>query len=262
MEGFTVASTEESPLKATALVKRFGQVTALDNVDFSIQRGEKVCIVGPSGSGKTTLLRCLNLLVEPTSGSLHFHDEVVGEWPSARGPGHKVKLSTYRSKITMVFQHFELFPHLTALDNITLGPRHVLHMNREAAEERGRALLTRVGLSQYSKAHPRTLSGGQKQRVAIARALAMGPDLILLDEPTSALDPEMVGEVLHLMASLAEDGMTMIIVTHELGFARSVADRIIVMEAGHILEEGSPDALFNAPVSTRVAEILGARAHK
>jgi len=257
-----VTTAADCLLKATGLGKRFGQSTVLDNVDFSIQRGEKVCIVGPSGSGKTTLLRCLNLLVEPTFGTLQFHDELIGEWPSAHGPGHKVKLSTYRSKITMVFQHFELFPHLTALDNITLGPRHVLHMNRAAAEERGRALLMRVGLAQYSKAHPRTLSGGQKQRVAIARALAMEPDLILLDEPTSALDPEMVGEVLQLMASLAQDGLTMIIVTHELGFARSVADRIIVMEAGRILEQGPPDSLFDAPVSARVREILGSRLNK
>jgi polar amino acid transport system ATP-binding protein len=224
-------------------------------VNFGIQKGEKVCIVGPSGSGKTTLLRCLNLLTEPTEGRLYFHGTLLGEWPAAHHrPGFN--LSRYRSRIGMVFQHFELFPHLTALENITLGPRHVLRQPAPVTEKHARALLERIGLAAFADVYPRTLSGGQKQRVAIARALGMQPDLVLFDEPTSALDSEMVGEVLQLMTSLAQDGMTMVIVTHELGFARHVADRVIVMEAGQILEEGPTTTLFEAPAHPRTREIL------
>jgi polar amino acid transport system ATP-binding protein len=240
--------------------KSFGSSRVLRGVDFGVRKGEKVCIVGPSGSGKTTLLRCLNLLTEPTEGRLYFHGALLGEWPAAH---HRPRpnLSRYRSRIGMVFQHFELFPHLTALENITLGPRHVLRQSAAVTEKHARALLERIGLAAFANAYPRTLSGGQKQRVAIARALGMQPDLVLFDEPTSALDSEMVGEVLQLMTSLARDGMTMVIVTHELGFARDVADRVIVMEHGQILEDGPTGTLFEAPAHPRTREILrlGAR---
>ncbi len=239
-------------LDARGIHKRFGRSEVLHGVDFSVRRGEKVCIVGPSGSGKTTLLRCLNLLVEPTGGRLYYKGEVVGEWPG----GPRVGLGRYRSRIGMVFQHFELFPHLTALQNITLGPRHVMHEEKGAAEKRALELLRRVGLERFANAHPRTLSGGQKQRVAIARALAMRPDLILFDEPTSALDAEMVDEVLSLMRALAADGMTMVIVTHELGFARDVADRVVVMEHGVVVEEGPAGTMFSAARSQRTRDIL------
>lgn len=241
-----------SLLDARDLHKSFGHSEVLHGVDFRLGRGEKVCIVGPSGSGKTTLLRCLNLLVEPTRGQLYYRGEQIGSWPG----GVRVSLTGYRSRIGMVFQHFELFPHLTALQNLTLGPRHVLHEDRSAAETRALELLRHVGLETFAKAHPRTLSGGQKQRVAIARALAMQPDLILFDEPTSALDSEMVGEVLELMRRLANEGMTMVIVTHELGFARDVADRIVVMERGKVLEEGPAEIMFNAAESQRTRDIL------
>jgi polar amino acid transport system ATP-binding protein len=249
-------------IQARGLHKAFGQLEVLKNVDFSVARGEKVCLLGPSGSGKTTLLRCLNLLVEPTRGQLHFADELVGSWPAARGSAVKVDVKEHRSHIGMVFQHFELFPHLTALENIALGPRHVLGWPKEKAERRARDLLGRVGLAEKASSHPATLSGGQQQRVAIARALAMEPALILFDEPTSALDPEMVGEVLQLMSSLARDGMTMAIVTHELEFARHVADRIVVMEKGQIIEEGPADQVFTKPAHPRTKAILDVRLHR
>jgi polar amino acid transport system ATP-binding protein len=246
-----------SLLEVRGLDKRFGEIEVLHGVDFGIAAGEKVCIVGPSGSGKTTLLRCLNLLVEPTRGQQYYKGELIGTWPG----GPRIALGPYRSRISMVFQHFELFPHLTALQNITLGPRHVLHEENRTAEERALKLLESIGLAAHAKAYPRTLSGGQKQRVAIARALAMRPDLILFDEPTSALDAEMVGEVLELMRQLASDGMTMVIVTHELGFARDVADRIVVMERGAIIEEGPAEAMFGGAREERARDILrvGAR---
>jgi polar amino acid transport system ATP-binding protein len=247
------ASGSAAPLLAVqGLHKSFASVEVLHGIDFRIAPGEKVCIIGPSGSGKTTLLRCLNLLVEPTRGEQYFKGELVGRWPG----GARVALGAYRSRISMVFQHFELFPHLTALQNITLGPRHALHENRQAAEGRALELLERIGLARFAKAYPRTLSGGQKQRVAIARALAMRPDLILFDEPTSALDAEMVGEVLELMRDLASAGMTMVIVTHELAFARDVADRVVVMEHGAIVEEGPAEAMFGAARSPRTRDIL------
>jgi polar amino acid transport system ATP-binding protein len=248
-------AADQGLISCIGLQKTFGSTRVLDSVDLSIQKGEKVCIVGPSGSGKTTLLRCLNLLVEPTEGKLHFQGRLVGEWP-ARHRLRAPDVQMHRRRIGMVFQHFELFPHLTALDNITLGPRHVLHTPRAEAEERALALLKRVGLERFPKARPTTLSGGQKQRVAIARALAMRPELILFDEPTSALDAEMVGEVLDLMATLASDGMTMVIVTHELEFAGDVADRIVVMEHGRIVEEGPTQSMFESPREERTREIL------
>jgi polar amino acid transport system ATP-binding protein len=245
-------SVDAPVLEARGIHKVFAGREVLHGVDFSVRRGEKVCILGPSGSGKTTLLRCLNLLVEPTSGQLYYKATLVGEWPG----GPRINLREYRSRISMVFQHFELFPHLTALQNITLGPRFALHEDRHAAEERALELLGRVGLAAFTRAYPRTLSGGQKQRVAIARALAMQPDLILFDEPTSALDAEMVDEVLALMRRLADEGMTMVIVTHELHFARDVADRVVAMEHGVILEEGPARTMFREARSQRVREIL------
>jgi polar amino acid transport system ATP-binding protein len=240
-------------LEAVGIEKSFGAKRVLDGVDFALAEGEKVCIVGPSGSGKTTLLRCLNLLIEPTRGRLLHRGEVVADWPD-RPP--TINLRQYRSRIGMVFQHFELFPHLTALANVTLAPRYILGEKRPDANEKATRLLREIGLEHVAAQHPHTLSGGQKQRIAIARALAMEPELILFDEPTSALDPEMVGEVLRLMASLAEAGTTMVIVTHELAFARHVADRLVVMEAGRIVEQGSTAQMFDAPANPRTREIL------
>ncbi|HUY07908.1 MAG TPA: amino acid ABC transporter ATP-binding protein [Candidatus Dormibacteraeota bacterium] len=245
-------------LRAAGLSKRFAGSVALSDVTFEIARQEKVCIVGPSGSGKTTLLRCLNLLIEPDSGSLEFAGDPVAEWDHGRRRMH-VDISQYRARLGMVFQHFELFPHLTVLGNITLGPRHVLKVSKADAEERGMELLGTVGLREQALRHPQTLSGGQKQRVAIVRALAMQPELILFDEPTSALDAEMVGEVLGLMRELALRGMTMVVVTHELGFARDVSDRIVVMEHGVVVEEGRTETIFDSPRLTRTREILGGR---
>jgi polar amino acid transport system ATP-binding protein len=225
----------------------------LEGVDFRVESGEKVCIVGPSGSGKTTLLRCLNLLVEPSRGRLYHRGELVGEWPDRRPT---IDLGDYRRRIGMVFQHFELFPHLTALGNVTLAPRHILGENRADARAKGQRLLERIGLAHLANAHPHTLSGGQKQRIAIARALAMDPELILFDEPTSALDPEMVEEVLAMMAALAVAGTTMVIVTHELAFAHEVADRLVVMEGGKVVEQGPASQLFESPADPRTRQIL------
>jgi len=242
-------------LVARGIHKSFAGVEVLGGIDFDIRRGEKVCILGPSGSGKTTFLRCLNLLVEPSRGELYFKGQMIGSWPSAAKS--QISLAKYRSRVSMVFQQFELFPHLTACDNITLGPRHVLHLDQSVARERALALLERVGLLSLANARPRTMSGGQQQRVAIARSLAMEPDVVLFDEPTSALDWEMVGEVLDIMTKLAADGLTMVVVTHELEFARQCADRIIVMEKGRIIEEGPTKTMFESPSSTRTREILG-----
>jgi ABC-type polar amino acid transport system ATPase subunit len=247
--------TGKQVLAAKGLCKSYGSSAVLEQIDFSISRGETVCILGPSGSGKTTLLRCLNLLVEPTRGELFFRGEKIGEWPQAAK--RHLNLAEYRSHISMVFQQFELFPHLTAADNVSLGPRRVLHLTKAAAHERALSLLDRVGLKTFANARPRTLSGGQQQRVAIARALAMSPDVLLFDEPTSALDWEMVGEVLDIMADLATQGMTMVVVTHELDFARNCADRIVLMDKGSILEEGPTATMFESPTVARSREILG-----
>lgn len=252
------AAMDERVVHVEGLSKRFGGTTVLRGVDFAVSRGETVCILGPNGSGKTTLLRCLNLLVEPTAGRIFFGGHLVGEW--ADGSRRlKMPLTEHRARIGMVFQHFDLFPHLSALDNITLGPRHVRGFPRPAAEKRGRELLRRVGLESLAEAKPNRLSGGQKQRIAIARALAMGPALVLFDEPTSALDAGMVDEVLNLMKSLAAEGTTMIVVTHEFGFARDVADRVVVMDEGHVIEEGRPAAVFDEPRYARTREILRRR---
>jgi polar amino acid transport system ATP-binding protein len=240
-------------IEVVGLGKDFGATRVLEDVDFRVDSGEKVCIVGPSGSGKTTLLRCLNLLVEPSRGKLHHRGELVGDWPD-RPP--TIDLRDYRSRIGMVFQHFELFPHLTALHNIALAPRHILGESRADAHAKARRLLEQIGLAHLADAHPHRLSGGQKQRVAIARALAMDPELILFDEPTSALDPEMVEEVLAMMAALAVGGTTMVIVTHELGFAHGIADRLVVMESGRVVEQGPAADLFERPSDPRTRRIL------
>jgi len=247
--------TAEEVLAVKGLHKSFGASVVLEEIDFSIRRGETVCVLGPSGSGKTTLLRCLNLLVQPSRGRMYFHGELIGDWPSSARP--RVDLTKYRSHVSMVFQQFELFPHLTARDNVSLGPRQVLRLPKGQADERALALLDRVGLKNFADARPRTLSGGQQQRVAIARALAMSPDVILFDEPTSALDWEMVGEVLDIMADLALGGMTMVVVTHELEFARECADRVVTMDKGRILEAGPAATMFDAPTEPRTREILG-----
>lgn len=246
--------TSEEVLAVKGLYKRFGTSSVLEGIDLTIRRGETVCILGPSGSGKTTLLRCLNLLVQPSQGQIFYKGHLIGEWPTSKP---RVDLTKYRSHISMVFQQFELFPHLTARDNVSLGPRRVLRLPKGEADERALTLLDRVGLKEFANARPRTLSGGQQQRVAIARALAMSPDVILFDEPTSALDWEMVGEVLDIMADLALQGMTMVVVTHELDFARECADRVITMDKGRILEEGAASAMFEAPTQARTREILG-----
>ncbi len=225
-----------------------GQVRALDGVDLTVKKGEVVVIVGPSGSGKSTLLRSLNLLEIPTSGQIF----VDGVDITGRG----VNINRHRMKMGMVFQHFNLFPHKTVLDNCTLAPRKLLKQTREEAEKTARELLDRVGLGDRADAYPSRLSGGQKQRVAIVRALCMQPEIMLFDEPTSALDPEMVGEVLDVMKKLAESGMTMVVVTHEMGFAREVADRMIFIADGKIGEEAPPEEFFARPKNPRLQDFL------
>lgn len=235
-----------------------GEIKALDDVSVEISRGEVVVIIGPSGSGKSTLLRSLNLLEQPTDGSIIF-DGVDITTKREKGPDgkmHKLNLDKHRQKMGMVFQHFNLFPHMTILDNMTLAPIKVKHMDKAAAEEKALALLARVGLADRADAYPIQLSGGQKQRVAIVRALMMQPEVMLFDEPTSALDPEMVGEVLEVMKELAHSGMTMVVVTHEMGFAREVGSRVLFMADGKLIEEGSPDEIFHNPQSPRLQDFL------
>lgn len=227
--------------------KTFGTNQVLTNISTTIQPGEVVAVIGPSGSGKSTLLRCINLLETPTEGQITYKGESLAKTKN---------LSAVRAKIGMVFQHFHLFPHMTVLENLTYAPIQVKKMSKAAAEEKGRALLAQVGLSEKEKEYPSKLSGGQKQRVAIARALAMEPEVMLFDEPTSALDPEMVKEVLMVMKDLAHTGMTMVIVTHEMGFAREVADRIIFLDHGQLVEEGAPSEFFSAPKSSRARDFL------
>ena len=231
------------------LSKRFGTHQVLDSVDMSVERGETVAIIGPSGSGKSTLLRCVNRLEEPSGGTVLFEDE-----PVVAGPG----LRAQRARMGMVFQHFNLFSHMTVLGNIIEAPIQVLGLAREEAITRGRRLLDRVGLADKADSYPARLSGGQKQRVAIARCLAMEPKLLLLDEITSALDPELVGEVLQVIRSLSGQGMTMMIVTHEMGFAREVADRIVFIDGGQILEQGAPDDVLVRPATERLRRFLSA----
>ena len=225
-----------------------GEIKALDGVSASIHQGEVVVVIGPSGSGKSTFLRCLNLLEKPTGGHIYFNNVDIMD--------PKVDINIHRQKMGMVFQHFNLFPHMTLLKNMTLGPIQLLKKTPEEAEAKAMALLERVGLADRANAYPNQLSGGQKQRVAIVRALAMEPDVMLFDEPTSALDPEMVGEVLEVMKQLAEEGITMVVVTHEMGFAREVGDRVLFMDHGHLVEDGSPDEIFNNPTNPRLKEFL------
>ena len=225
-----------------------GKIHALDGVSADIVKGEVVVVIGPSGSGKSTFLRCLNLLEYPTGGKVFFNGEDITD--------PKCDINTHRQKMGMVFQHFNLFPHKTVLENMTLAPVSLKKCGKAEAEEKAMKLLARVGLADRANAYPSQLSGGQKQRIAIVRALCMEPDVMLFDEPTSALDPEMVGEVLEVMKELAKEGMTMVVVTHEMGFAREVGSRILFMADGKIVEEGRPEAIFNAPQSPRLKDFL------
>ena len=225
-----------------------GKIKALDGVSAEIQKGDVVVIIGPSGSGKSTFLRCMNLLEIPTGGQILFNGVDITD--------KKVDINVHRQKMGMVFQHFNLFPHMTILDNMTLAPIHLLKKSKAEAEEKAMQLLCRVGLADRANAYPSQLSGGQKQRIAIVRALAMEPEVMLFDEPTSALDPEMVGEVLEVMKELAKAGMTMVVVTHEMGFAKEVASRVIFMDEGKILEEGTPEEIFTSPRHSRLQDFL------
>jgi len=230
------------------LVKKFGDNTVLNDISTSIKEGEVICVIGPSGSGKSTFLRCLNRLEEATSGQIIIDGDHLTD--------KKTDINQIRQHIGMVFQHFNLFPHLSVLENITLAPLDVKGKNKKETEERADELLQTVGLSDKKNVYPESLSGGQKQRVAIARALAMNPDIMLFDEPTSALDPEMVGDVLKVMKKLADQGMTMVIVTHEMGFAKEVANRIMFIDDGYFLEDGKPDEVFNHPKNERTKDFL------
>ena len=231
------------------LEKSFGDLHILKGITTTIEKGEKVVIIGPSGSGKRTFLRCLNRLEQPTSGQILFEGQDLTRMPDKQ-------LYAVREKMGMVFQHFHLFPHLTIRKNITLAPVKLGLMNQQQANETAERLLKKVGLSDKAEQYPNQLSGGQKQRIAIARALAMNPDVMLFDEPTSALDPEMVGEVLELMRELASEGMTMVVVTHEMGFAREVASRVMFMDGGKIMEENAPQEFFSNPKNPRLREFL------
>ncbi len=225
-----------------------GTIKALDGVTVDINRGDVMVVIGPSGSGKSTLLRSLNLLEEPTSGTILFEGVDI--------TSKKIDINKHRQKMGMVFQHFNLFPHKTILENMTLAPVEVKHVPKEEAKAKAMQLLERVGLADRADAYPIQLSGGQKQRIAIVRALCMEPDVMLFDEPTSALDPEMVGEVLDVMKELAHDGMTMVVVTHEMGFAREVGNRVLFMAAGKLVEEGTPEEIFEHPQSERLQDFL------
>ena len=243
-------ATENELIRVEGVSKIYngGAVVALNDCHFSVSRGEVVAIIGASGSGKSTLLRCLNLLEEPTSGHIYIDGVDLAD--------KKVDLNLHRRKMGMVFQHFNLFPHKTVMQNITLAPVYLKVKTREEAEKKGMELLKRIGLADKATEDPNMLSGGQKQRIAIVRALAMEPEVMLFDEPTSALDPEMVGEVLDLMRDLAKAGMTMVVVTHEMGFAREVANRVVFMADGRPLEEGTPEEIFNNPQSDRLRDFL------
>ena len=225
-----------------------GEIKVLKGIDEHISKGEKVVVIGPSGSGKSTFLRCLNRLEEPTAGEIYFENQLI--------TSPKCNINKLRMKMGMVFQHFNLFPHLSIKENITLAPIKLLKKNKAEAEKTAMTLLERVGLPDKADAYHGQLSGGQKQRIAIARSLAMNPDVMLFDEPTSALDPEMVGEVLDLMKELAQDGMTMVVVTHEMGFAKEVANRVLFMDEGKVLEQGTPEQIFTSPESPRLRDFL------
>ena len=235
-------------INVTNLKKSFGSNEVLKGIDLEVAEGEVVCIIGPSGSGKSTLLRCLNKLEEVTDGHVLIDGQDITE--------KTTDINKVREEIGMVFQHFNLFPHLSVIDNITLAPVELKRENKETAKARALELLETVGLSEKADAFPSSLSGGQKQRVAIARALAMNPEIMLFDEPTSALDPEMVGDVLEVMKKLAKQGMTMVVVTHEMGFAREVGHRVIFMDGGYIVEEGTPTEVFGNPQNPRTQDFL------
>ena len=235
-----------SMIEVKGLRKSCGELEVLKGIDQNVEEGEVLCIVGPSGSGKSTMLRCINRLEEPTGGEIYIDGELITE----------KNLDRIRTKMGMVFQQFNLFPHMSVLDNLTCGPINVKGVDKADAEEKAMNLLARVGLAEKAEEYPRNLSGGQQQRVAIARALAMDPEVMLFDEPTSALDPEMVGEVLDVMKALAKEGMTMVVVTHEMGFAKEVADKVIFMDGGYIVEQGTPDAVLNHPQMERTKDFL------
>ena len=242
--------TTDALIRVDNLEKQFGEkIHALNGVSAEIRRGEVVVVIGPSGSGKSTFLRCLNLLELPTAGTITFEGVDITD--------PKVNINRHRQKMGMVFQHFNLFPNMTVLKNMTVAPVTLRKKTKEAAEAMAKQLLERVGLLDRAEAYPGQLSGGQKQRIAIVRALCMEPDVMLFDEPTSALDPEMVGEVLDVMKQLAREGMTMVVVTHEMGFAREVGDRVIFMDGGRIIEEGTPQKMFEHPENARLQEFLG-----
>ena len=242
--------TTEELIRVEGLEKHFGKdIHALNGVDAEIRRGEVVVIIGPSGSGKSTFLRCLNLLEMPTGGRITFEGTDITD--------PRVNINLHRQKMGMVFQHFNLFPNMTVLKNMTCAPVTLHRKTKEAAEATAKQLLERVGLLDRAEAYPNQLSGGQKQRIAIVRALCMEPDVMLFDEPTSALDPEMGGEVLDVMKQLAREGMTMVVVTHEMGFAREVGDRVIFMDGGRIIEQGTPEQVFEHPQNARLQEFLG-----
>lgn len=235
-----------SMIEIRNLHKYFGDLEVLKGIDQDVDEAEVLCIVGPSGSGKSTMLRCINRLEEPTGGEIYIDGELVTE----------ENIDRIRTKMGMVFQQFNLFPHMTVIDNITCAPINVKGMNPEEAKTKGLALLERVGLLEKANEFPKSLSGGQQQRVAIARALAMEPEIMLFDEPTSALDPEMVGEVLDVMKDLAKEGLAMVVVTHEMGFAKEVADKVIFMDGGYIIEQGTPDEVLNNPQEERTQDFL------
>lgn len=252
------ANGRQPLLKIENLQKKFGELEVLRGVDLEVRRGEKVSIIGPSGSGKTTLLRCINYLEKPSGGHIYIDGKLIGEKRSGEKYVHLSdrELARERQEIGFVFQRFNLFPHLTALGNVTIAPQRVLGLSREVAEKRGREMLQKVGLSHKADEYPERLSGGQQQRVAIARVLAMQPKLMLFDEATSALDPELIGEVLRVMRQLADEGSTMVIVTHEIQFAGEVSDRVIFMDQGRIVEQGPPKEVLFKPREPRTREFL------
>ena len=236
-------------IKVVNLHKHFGKLEVLKGIDYEIQEKEVVCVIGPSGSGKSTFLRCMNLLEEVTDGAIYIEGVKIND--------PKANINDIRTEVGMVFQQFNLFPHMSVLDNITMAPMQIRKLNKADAQKLALELLDKVGLREKADNYPQQLSGGQQQRVAIARALAMKPKIMLFDEPTSALDPEMVKEVLDVMKNLAKEGMTMVIVTHEMGFAREVSDRVLFMDGGYIVEQGQPDQLFGNPQNERTKAFLG-----
>ncbi|MDQ6644636.1 MAG: amino acid ABC transporter ATP-binding protein [Chloroflexota bacterium] len=246
-------------VRAEKIVKRFGDLTVLNGVDLSVKRGQVVVVIGPSGSGKTTLLRCINHLEKIDDGRIYIEGELMG-YRESNGrlvEDREANIARIRSQVGFVFQRFNLFPHMTALENVIEAPIHVLRQSKSEVTERAHALLAKVGLAEKANAYPHKLSGGQQQRVAIARALAMSPKIMLFDEATSALDPELVGEVLKVMKQLAEEGMTMVVVTHEMGFAREVCSHVIFMDKSVIVEEGTPEQIFNHAENERTRNFLG-----